>query len=370
MAVDCRVSSRRSPRCSRFLRAARMLFPLCRGLFSSSRGPGRVYRSAPGVSCSPRAAGRARRNRRPSASSPFPAGGQAPGVPLPSPVLDVGVPEPLFPQQRAPLGAVLGKGIEFRQDPRLVGGGERPPLRLPGLAAGHLTIMHRDRGLVGQCHRHSLRSPVSPCLITEVSYVPYVSFESDRQGPRRGLPPAAVAGPASAAMFSGLAGTLRVVPSQAATSSPPAVAHGSRDGSRTPVTRQNSSSSVLSPSLRPGGGQRGRGRHRQPAGLVSGQGPQRLLVRQAREQAQCQREVDSQVRREQPGPPPRHPLPGSRQPGVPLRRRLPRDLAGQSRRHEPGQDPAPAQRPGSGHDSMSSPTRLLAGTERCGNRLS
>jgi hypothetical protein len=51
-------------------------------------------------------------------------------------------------------------------------------------------------------------------------------------------------------MFSGVAGTLRVVPSQAATSRPPTVAHGSRDGRRTPATRWNSSSSGLSPSLR------------------------------------------------------------------------------------------------------------------------
>ena len=177
-----RVSSRRSPRCSRFLRAARRLFPRCQGPFSSSRGPGRVSRSAPGVSCSPRAAGRAPRNRRPSALFALPARGQAPGVPLPSPVLDMGVPEPLFPQQRAPLGAVLGQRVEFRQDPRLVRGGERPPLRLPGLAAGHLTIMPRDRGLVGQCHRHSLRSP-SLALFGYRSLIRTLCLtESDRQG--------------------------------------------------------------------------------------------------------------------------------------------------------------------------------------------
>jgi hypothetical protein len=51
-------------------------------------------------------------------------------------------------------------------------------------------------------------------------------------------------------MFSGVAGTLRVVPSQAVTSSPPTLAHGSRDGMSCPATRWNSSSSGLSPSLR------------------------------------------------------------------------------------------------------------------------
>lgn len=41
-----------------------------------------------------------------------------------------------------------------------------------------------------------------------------------------------------------------MVPSQATTSSPRTVAHGSREGRRTPATRQNSSSSGLSPSRR------------------------------------------------------------------------------------------------------------------------
>jgi len=53
--------------------------------------------------------------------------------------------------------------------------------------------------------------------------------------------------------------------------------------------------------------------------------------------------------------------PGRRQRGVPLRGRLPRDLAGQRRRHEPGQDPAPARRPGSAHDSMSTQRGSLQG---------
>jgi glutamine amidotransferase len=42
--------------------------------------------------------------------------------------------------------------------------------------------MPRDRGLVSECHRHCLNGPVSPCFATEISYVPDVSCESDREG--------------------------------------------------------------------------------------------------------------------------------------------------------------------------------------------
>lgn len=69
-----------------------------------------------------------------------------------------------FPaQQRPALRAALGQRVELGQDPRLVRRGERPALRPLWLAAAHLTIMPRDRGLVSECHRHCLGSPVSPC---------------------------------------------------------------------------------------------------------------------------------------------------------------------------------------------------------------
>jgi hypothetical protein len=42
--------------------------------------------------------------------------------------------------------------------------------------------MPRDRGLVSECHRHCLNGPVSPCFAIEISYVPDVSCESDREG--------------------------------------------------------------------------------------------------------------------------------------------------------------------------------------------
>ncbi len=51
-------------------------------------------------------------------------------------------------------------------------------------------------------------------------------------------------------MFSGLAGTLTVVPSQATASSPHTSDHGSRPGHSGPATRQNSSSKGRSPSRR------------------------------------------------------------------------------------------------------------------------
>src|SRR6266567_4292859 len=114
----------------------------------------------------------------------LPARLQGTGGLLPPPVLQVRMVKPLFPQQRAALGTALRQCVERRQDPRLIRGGERPPLRPSRLpAAGHLTIMPRDRGLVSECHRHSLSGPVSPCFITEISYVPVVSCKSDREGP-------------------------------------------------------------------------------------------------------------------------------------------------------------------------------------------
>src|ERR1019366_8388742 len=79
-------------------------------------------------------------------------------------------------------GAALGQRVERRQDRRLVRGGERPVLRPAGLPAGHLTIMPRDRGLVGECHRHCLSGPISPGFTTENSCLPGVSCESGRQG--------------------------------------------------------------------------------------------------------------------------------------------------------------------------------------------
>ncbi len=51
-------------------------------------------------------------------------------------------------------------------------------------------------------------------------------------------------------MFSGLAAALTVVPSQATASSPPIWDHGARHGGSTGHSRQNSSSSGLSPSRR------------------------------------------------------------------------------------------------------------------------
>src|SRR5580698_4014504 len=54
----------------------------------------------------------------------------------------------------------------------------------------------------------------------------------------------------NAAMFSGLAAALTVVPSQATASSPPIWDHGARHGGSTGHSRQNSSSSGLSPSRR------------------------------------------------------------------------------------------------------------------------
>jgi hypothetical protein len=50
--------------------------------------------------------------------------------------------------------------------------------------------MPRDRGLVSECHRHCLNGPVSPCFATEISYVPDVSCESDREGAEDGTRPA------------------------------------------------------------------------------------------------------------------------------------------------------------------------------------
>src|SRR5450756_618231 len=114
---------------------------------------------------------------------------QASGGLLPSPVLQVRMVEPFFPQQRAALGAALGQRVERRQDPRLVRGGERPVLRPARLPAGHLTIMPRDRGLVGECHRHCLSGPISPGFTTENSCLPGVSCESGRQGPPAPAPP-------------------------------------------------------------------------------------------------------------------------------------------------------------------------------------
>jgi hypothetical protein len=51
-------------------------------------------------------------------------------------------PRPVLSSGAAP-GAVLGQRAGLRQGLRLVRGGERPPLRLPGLAAGLPTIMPR-----------------------------------------------------------------------------------------------------------------------------------------------------------------------------------------------------------------------------------
>ena len=113
----------------------------------------------------------------------LPARLQGPGGLRPPPVLQMRMVDALLPQQGAALRTALRQGAIRRQDPRLIRGGERPPLRPPRLpAAGHLTIMPRDRGPVSECHRHYLNGPVSPCFATEISYVPGVSCRSDREG--------------------------------------------------------------------------------------------------------------------------------------------------------------------------------------------
>lgn len=81
-------------------------------------------------------------------------------------------------------GSVQGVPGRPREDPRLVGLGERPPLGSSRLLIGHPTILPRHGGLVGEGHRHCLDRPVSPCFTSKGLIGPMCHISLTERGVR------------------------------------------------------------------------------------------------------------------------------------------------------------------------------------------